>query len=41
MDPRFDPSCGPAAADLAAMGSVAAGSVAVGLDAGERPAVRQ
>jgi hypothetical protein len=40
MDPRFDPSCGPAA-DLAAMGSVAAGSVAVGLDAGERPAVRQ
>jgi hypothetical protein len=41
MDPRFGPSFGPAAADLAAMGSVAAGSVAAGLDAGECPAVRQ
>jgi hypothetical protein len=42
MDPRYDPSFGPAAAaDLAAMGSVAAGSVAAGLDAGECPAVRQ
>jgi hypothetical protein len=36
MDPRFDPSFGPVAADLAAVGSVAAG-----LDDGECPAVRQ
>jgi hypothetical protein len=40
MDPGFDLSCGPAAADLAAMGSVAVGSVAAGLDAGECPAIR-
>jgi len=41
MDPRFDPSSGPAVADLTAMASVAVGSVAAGLDAGEYPAVRQ
>ena len=41
MDPRFDLSSGPAVADLAAMASVAVGSVAAGLDAGEYPAVRQ